>query len=150
MMHIYLATEDHLASVVDCVRRAYSKYTQRIGREPAPMLADYKMQIRQNIVWVLTKDNDVRGLLVAFPKNDYYFIENVAVHPDFQGRGYGKALMMFAEKQARALELSELRLYTNVAMTENLVLYPKLGFEETERKTENGYQRVYFRKRLGS
>jgi ribosomal protein S18 acetylase RimI-like enzyme len=77
-----------------------------------------------------------------------YFIENIAVYPEFQGRGYGKALMHCAETQARALQLAELRLYTNIAMTENLIFYPKLGFEETERKTDNGYQRVYFKKSL--
>jgi N-acetylglutamate synthase-like GNAT family acetyltransferase len=147
-MHIRVATINDLSSIIDCIHKAYSKYIPRIGREPAPMLADYKTQLEQNIVWVLTDHDEVRGLLVAFPEKDYYFIENVAVHPDFQGRGYGEALMHFAEEKARALQLSELRLYTNAAMTENLVFYPKLGFEETERKTESGYQRVYFRRRL--
>jgi ribosomal protein S18 acetylase RimI-like enzyme len=147
-MNIRLATPNDLTSIVDCVRKAYSKYTERIGREPAPILADYKTQIGQGIVWVLVEDDDVRGLLVAFPEEDYYFIENIAVHPDFQGRGYGKALMQFAEEQARVLNLPEIRLYTNIAMTENLVFYPKLGFEETARKTEKGYSRVYYRKRL--
>jgi ribosomal protein S18 acetylase RimI-like enzyme len=148
MMRIRAATENDLGSIVDCVHKAYSKYIERIGHKPAPMLADYIRQIQQNTVWILTEKNDIHGLLVAFPKDDYYFIENVAVHPDFQGRGYGKALMHFAEEQARALHLNELRLYTNVAMTENLVFYPTLGFEEMGRKTEDGYHRVYFRKRL--
>jgi GNAT superfamily N-acetyltransferase len=146
-MHIRLATIDDLASIVDCVRMAYSKYIPRIGREPAPMLADYKTQLEQGIIWVLVED-DVRGLLVAFPEENDYFIENVAVRPDFQGRGYGTALMNFAEEQAKALHLPEIRLYTNIAMTENLVFYPKLGFEETARKTEDGYHRVYFSKKI--
>lgn len=147
-MQIRLATEKDLTSLVECVRSAYSKYVERIGREPAPMLADYKTQLEQNIVWVLTQDNDVRGLLVAFPEDDHYFIENIAVHPNFQGHGYGKKLMVFAEEQAQTFHFNELRLYTNIAMTENLVFYPKLGFEETGRKTENGYHRVYFRKKI--
>jgi hypothetical protein len=37
------------------------------------MLADYKTQIEQNIVCVLTEDNNVRGLLVAFREDGYYF-----------------------------------------------------------------------------
>jgi GNAT superfamily N-acetyltransferase len=146
-MHIRLATLSDLESIVDCVRCAYSKYIERIGREPAPMLADYASYIKQGDVWVLV-ENDIRGLLVAFPEDTYYFIETVAVYPNFQGRGYGKVLMQFAEEQAQVHHLSELRLYTNIAMTENLVFYPKLGFEEVERKTEDGYHRVYFRKRL--
>lgn len=31
-------------------------------------------------------------------------------------------------------------------MTENLRLYPSLGFVETGRRVEDGYRRVYFRK----
>jgi hypothetical protein len=33
-------------------------------------------------------------------------------------------------------------------MTENIDLYRKLGFVETGRKQEQGYQRVYMRKHL--
>jgi hypothetical protein len=33
-------------------------------------------------------------------------------------------------------------------MTENLSLYAALGYEETGRATEDGFDRVYFRKSL--
>ena len=33
-------------------------------------------------------------------------------------------------------------------MTENLALYLRLGYEETDRKTVDGYRRVYMRKLL--
>jgi hypothetical protein len=42
--------------------------------------------------------------------------------------------------------LRELRLYTNVAMLENLTLYPHLGYTEIARRTEAGFQRVLFSK----
>jgi len=29
-------------------------------------------------------------------------------------------------------------------MVENLAFYPRRGFQETHRKTEDGYRRVYF------
>ena len=56
--------------------------------------------------------------------------------------------MAFAEARARALGLSELRLYTNAAMTENLVLYPRLGYLEDGRAERDGFARVFFSKRL--
>ena len=37
-------------------------------------------------------------------------------------------------------------LYTNAAMRENLSLYPRLGWVETDRRTEDGFERVYFEK----
>ncbi len=55
---------------------------------------------------------------------------------------------MFAEAQARALHLPELRLYTHELMTENQRFYRARGFVETERRSEQGFARVYMVKRL--
>jgi ribosomal protein S18 acetylase RimI-like enzyme len=52
----------------------------------------------------------------------------------------------FAETEARRRGYSELRLYTHVLMTESQVLYRRLGFRETARVTEKGYDRVYMLK----
>jgi hypothetical protein len=37
-------------------------------------------------------------------------------------------------------------LYTNEKMTDNLSIYRKLGYVEVARRTENGFNRVYFEK----
>jgi ribosomal protein S18 acetylase RimI-like enzyme len=75
-------------------------------------------------------------------------LDNVAVAPAAQGQGYGRALVGFAEAEARRRGHAQLRLYTHVLMTENLALYRRLGFEETGRITEKGYERVYMAKRV--
>ncbi len=54
--------------------------------------------------------------------------------------------MVLAEEEARRLGFTTVTLYTNERMTENIELYKRLGYTETERKTEQGYQRVYMRK----
>jgi ribosomal protein S18 acetylase RimI-like enzyme len=75
-------------------------------------------------------------------------IENVAVDPESQHRGIGRALLAFAEAHAASVGVAELRLYTNEAMHDNLRLYPRLGYVETGRGRGAGFNRVYFRKRL--
>ena len=45
--------------------------------------------------------------------------------------------------RARAVEL-----YTNAQMTENLSLYPRLGYAKTGRRMEDGFDRVFYRKEL--
>lgn len=50
-----------------------------------------------------------------------------------QGSGAGGALLAYADEAARAAGRSEIRLYTNEAMTENLEYYPRRGFAETHR-----------------
>jgi hypothetical protein len=56
--------------------------------------------------------------------------------------------MTFAEQEAVRRGYNELRLYTHEKMTENLVMYPALGWQETGRGEQAGYQRVFFRKQV--
>jgi ribosomal protein S18 acetylase RimI-like enzyme len=56
--------------------------------------------------------------------------------------------MDFVEEQARAGGYGEIRLYTHERMTENIPYYEKLGYVEVERRVEDGYHRVFFRKTL--
>jgi ribosomal protein S18 acetylase RimI-like enzyme len=142
------AKQEDQDALVDCVQAAYTKYTEQIGKKPAPMLADYKALIAQGIVYVLADEKGVRGVLVMKPQGRGMFVENVAVDPRFQGQGLGRTLMAFVEQQAQTEQLDDVRLYTNEVMTENLLFYHKLGFEEEGRQVQNSYQRIFLRKSL--
>jgi ribosomal protein S18 acetylase RimI-like enzyme len=83
---------------------------------------------------VAIDSEQVVGLIVLVAEEGYLLLENVAVLPSAQGRGVGIRLLQFADARARALGLSEIRLYTNVAMTENLAYYPRYGYVETHRR----------------
>lgn len=142
------AEERDLDAVVTCVRAAYSKYIARIGKEPAPLLADYAALIAQEVVYVLSGEEGVRGVLVMMPQGRRMFVENVAVDPRSQGQGLGRMLMAFVEQQARKEQLDEIYLYTNELMTENLFFYRRLGFAEEARRVHDGYRRVFLRKAI--
>jgi GNAT superfamily N-acetyltransferase len=143
------ATIQDAGAVRDCVREAYSKYVGRIGREPAPMLVAYEAAIVAGEAWVLVDGGETTGVLVMRPENGHLFVETVAMWPSRQGSGLGRKLMAFAEQAATSRGLDEIRLYTNEKMVENLPFYRGLGFEETERKLDEGYRRVFMKKRLG-
>jgi ribosomal protein S18 acetylase RimI-like enzyme len=128
---------------------AYRKYVARIGREPAPMTADYAEAVRDGQTWVAVDDGKIAGFVVLIPEAGYLLLENVAVRPAAQGRGIGVRLLTQAEDHARDLGLREIRLYTNEAMTENLAYYARHGYTETHRAEQDGYRRVFFRKLLG-
>jgi GNAT superfamily N-acetyltransferase len=135
------------ASVRACAEDAYARYVGAIGRKPAPMIADFAAQISRG--WVFVEDDEtvgVAGYVVFFPRGDAMFLENVAVRPARQGCGLGRRLIAFCEAEAARLNLAAVELYTNEKMTGNLSLYPRLGYVETGRRTENGFNRVYFRK----
>jgi ribosomal protein S18 acetylase RimI-like enzyme len=41
-----------------------------------------------------------------------------------------------------------MRLYANEVMVENIALYQRLGYSETERRPHRGFKRVFIRKPL--
>lgn len=133
-----------------CAERAYARYVAAIGREPAPMVADFAAQIGAGLVHVAEDAaGRLAGFIVFFPKDGRMFLENVAVRPEVAGRGIGGTLIRFCEVEARRAGLAAVRLYTNARMTENLSLYPRLGYVEVARRTEDGFDRVFFEKVVG-
>jgi len=140
------ATDADRPAVQRLVDVAFTPYIERIGRPPGPMTADYGRALADSRVWVIDGDDGLDAVLVLEEHTDHLLIDVIAVDPAAQGRGVGTVLLDRAEADARELGLTELRLYTNEAMTENLLYYPRRGFEETGRRIEDGFRRVYYRK----
>lgn len=135
--------------IQDCATQAYARYVPLIGRKPAPMTADFAGQIAAGQVYVSVGDGgSFQGFIVFYAEGGHVLLENVAVLPKAAGRGLGKALIDFCETQARASGSSAVQLYTNEKMVENLSIYPKLGYVEVDRRSEAGFNRVYFEKTL--
>ncbi len=136
------------SSVAGCVKSAFSPYIERIGKPPAPMLLDFPAVIAAGQVWVAELDHKVVGALVQYETEEGFYIDTVAVLPSLQGRGVGRALLVFAEDEALRCGYHSIYLCTNVKMTENQVLYPKIGYVKYERKLDQGYDRIFYRKQL--
>lgn len=134
-----------VARLAQIARAAYAKYIPRMGREPAPMSADYAAAVADGDAAVIVRGQTILGYLIGRAYGDSFFIENIAVDPACQGKGLGAQLMRYAMAEARRLGLPALPLYTNAAMSENLAFYAHLGFVETHRLVEDGYNRVYMR-----
>jgi ribosomal protein S18 acetylase RimI-like enzyme len=149
-VEIRQATGADLPAVLDLVERAYEPWVERIGRRPAPMDSDYAGLIAAGQVHLLDADGRTVGLVILSDLGDHLLVDNVAVDPDHQGRGHGRALLAFAERRAAELGLAELRLYTHALMTENIALYRRLGWRDYDRHSERGFTRVYFLKRLAT
>ncbi|NUT74829.1 GNAT family N-acetyltransferase [Pseudomonas sp. C1C7] len=144
---IRLAVADDESAIRACAEHAYAPYVAVIGRKPAPMTADYGAQISAGHVYVYVgEQQQLQGFIVFFAVDRYMLLENVAVTEAGRGKGIGKALIRFCEDQAIRMGLGSIRLYTNARMTDNLAIYPRLGYVEIERRSEDGFDRVYFEK----
>lgn len=146
---IIQAQIDDLAAIKLCAELAFAPYVGVIGRKPAPMVADFAKLILEKKVYI-KKDGEqnLTGFIVFYPQGDAMHLENIAVMPFAHGKGIGRQLMNYCEERAIALGCYAIELYTNEKMSANLAIYPKLGYLETDRRIEDGFHRVYFRKQL--
>ncbi|MGP4095686.1 GNAT family N-acetyltransferase [Nonomuraea sp. KM90] len=140
-----LAEQSDVVAVERLVRDAYTAWIEVIGMRPLPMEADYAALVAAGRVHVT---DGLEGLVVLVPEDGVLLVENVAVRPELHGKGIGRALMAYAEDEARRLGLRALRLYTNVRMAANIALYESLGYVETGREGIEGRAAVLMRKEL--
>lgn len=153
-----IATDPHhprpaRAAEAETLRRivaaAYGHYIERMGKTPGPMLDDYPRRIAAGQAWVLERHGTIAGLVVLEGDGqDALLLDNIAVAPSAQGQGIGRRLIAFTESEARRRGFHQVRLYTHVLMVENIALYTHLGFRETGRVNEKGFDRVYMAKSL--
>jgi GNAT superfamily N-acetyltransferase len=122
------AVPEDAAAIRELTRAAYKKWVRVIGREPKPMVADYHRAVREHLFDLLYVDGKLTALIETIPESGHLLIENIAVSPDFQGRGYGRRLMTHAEHLATSLGYRETKLYTNKLFAENVQLYLRLGY----------------------
>ena len=148
-LRIRAATAADVAAIANIVDQAYRHYIARIGRPPGPMLDDYAARIAEGTVWVLEEGAVITAIVVLLPAPDYLLLDNIAVSSERQGSGLGRRLLAFAEAEASRRGYREIRLYTHETMVENQRLYASIGYEETGRGSEAGYDRVFMRKLLG-
>lgn len=143
--HIRKAIIDDGKNLKSCMDMAYSKYLNRLNGKPLPpMEVDYEEEIASFPVWVAESEKEIVGALILMFEDEYTTIANVAVRPDFQGKGLGRVFMNLAESEAKRRGYSEMRLATHVLLTENISFYLNLGWIEIDRDET----RVYMKKNI--
>lgn len=152
MESIYLrkANLKDAPAIKECASSAYTPYISVIGTEPSPLKENYENLIKLQRIHVLTKANSVVGFIVCFPGDGHLLVDNIAIHPDFQGHYLSAWFLRFAEQTAIDLGFSKIRLYTNINMRRNIRLYKMAGFFEIFRREEKGFHRVYMEKKIES
>ncbi|MEM8620425.1 MAG: GNAT family N-acetyltransferase [Actinomycetota bacterium] len=145
-VEIRAAVAGDVAPIEACVADAYAPFAERIGRSPAPMLDDYADLVARGVVHVAVGGDRLRGVIVSWLTDDHLHIDNIATTSEARGSGVGRAMLDWAERRARGAGVEQVRLYTNVAMVENVDYYERRGFVETHRSDDSGYERVFLTK----
>ena len=145
---IHRAAAGDVAAIAALTDAAYAKYLPRMGRKPQPMTVDYHQIVSAHPVWLLRVGQALAGVLVLMHEPDTLLIYSVAIHPEYQHRGFGRRLLAWAEREAEAAGYSRIRLFTNALMEENIALYRYLGYRETHREPFHGLTLVHLAKTL--
>jgi ribosomal protein S18 acetylase RimI-like enzyme len=143
------ATPADAPAIRDLTRAAYAKWIPVIGREPKPMTADYDRAVRAHPIDLLFADGRLAALVEMIDEGDHWLIENLAVHPDFQGRGFGKRMLAHAEHRAAEADMVEMRLYTNQRFAENIRFYLAHGYGIDREEPFKGGYLTHMSKRIG-
>jgi ribosomal protein S18 acetylase RimI-like enzyme len=106
-----------------------------------PNMAVFEKDIAQQHLWVATLGNQLAGIAALTQDQDAEYADadwdatepalvthRLAVAPAAQGHGVAQALLVQAEREARALGLRTLRVDTNSENTATQRLFPKLGY----------------------
>ncbi len=145
-LYLRTAMADDVPAIRDLVRAAYARWVPLIGREPRPMLADYALAVVEHRIDLLCMDERGVGLIETVLHDDHLWIENVAVDPAEQGRGYGRRLLEHAEQLALSAGRTEIRLLTNAAFASNVALYERVGYDTFKSEPFMGGETLYMRK----
>jgi GNAT superfamily N-acetyltransferase len=143
-----LASAEDVDAIRELVRAAYAKWVPVVGREPRPMTAAYQDSINRHRFDLLHADTKLIAQIETAIREDHLWIENLAVLPEYQGRGYGRRLSAHAEQLAAGAGLSEVRLLTNAAFEANVRLYEAVGYQTTSTEPFMGGTTLYMSKQL--
>ena len=145
-MNICRATLSDAPNLVRLADEAYRHYIARIGRPPAPMLADFTRHITDDTVFIATNDVICGYVVLAMAQFAGGLIISVA--PSSQGQGIGAALIRHSESFMAKKGAAYYQLYINELMHENIDLYHNSGFREIACREEHGFKRAYFEKTI--
>jgi ribosomal protein S18 acetylase RimI-like enzyme len=142
------ATPSDADAIGALTREAYAKWVPVVGHEPLPMTVDYDEAVQLHRFDLLFEGEALAALIETFREGDELLIENVAVRPAFQKRGYGRRLLALAEALAATAALKGTRLYTNKLFEENVRLYLSLGYAIEREETLGDRTAVHMAKPL--
>ena len=111
--------------------------------EHYPSSAAFQHDIKRNELYVLTHENMIIGCIVIStlmdeeyvpiewltPNTKNIYIHRLAVHPEYQGRGFAQQLMDFAEQFATEHDYRSIRLDTFSQNTRNQAFYERRGYK---------------------
>ena len=114
-----------------CITMAYARYSDLTLPDVA---GDVDQEIADHLVWVFESEGHIVGGVIVNRAGTKAHLRNIAVHPEYGGRGVGASLIKTAIDSLHGQGIRTVELTTHIGMPENVVLYRHLGWTETGRE----------------
>lgn len=141
-MAIRHARPEEAAAVAGLIRRAFEQYRGRLTPPAAALdvtAATISALMAAGPVLVAVADGALAGCVAVQDKGDFAYAGRLAVDPAARARGVGRALMLAAEAEARALGRHRLRVDCRLVLTRNRHFFGRLGFREGAQRCHPGF-----------
>jgi ribosomal protein S18 acetylase RimI-like enzyme len=135
-----------LQSLHHLVDSTYEPMIAQLGIPDWPLRINVPQLIHSGTLWVIESN----GLIVATIRLDVFWkfvqLELVTVLPELQRRGYGRALIEFAQSETRKRRRGSMQLITHEHMIDAISFYVRMGFVEVQRLQLHGHPFIQMRK----
>ena len=132
-MQIKQLSNRYLNELVKLDALAFKPLAKKLGRHSSKDAREYFIfTFKRGKLFGYFIDDKLVGCvgIVVEKKHKCAEIEHVLVNPKYRGKGIGKELMKFAEKQAKKQSIKALRLHVRCKNKRAFKLYKKCGFKE--------------------
>ncbi len=132
-IHITLATEADLPDILKLQQLAYRSEAELVGDLNIPPLLESLDDLKHlhadgtSIFTMRLKEGQLIGSIRGTIRGASLHIGKLMVHPDHQGLGYGKQLLLHIEN-TRLSTIERLELFTSNLSKKNLSLYHSMGY----------------------
>ncbi len=145
------AQSGDLEEIIALQKKAFRREADRCGNDQiAPMVQtveDLRREFdnRHNsfVLLKLTEDRRIVGTVRAYEQDGTVFIGRLAVHPEYQRRGYGARLMAAIEQ---CFDGARYELFTGEDSLDNLRFYEGLGYRRYDVQLHDGVRLVHLTK----
>ena len=120
-------------ALTEVLRAAYAPYAKQIKDLP-DMTAGLDQDLERDEGWMIETDSGPVAFMLLHRQMPYLRVVNLAVHPDWAGKGLARKLMDHAVERATDQDLRELVLTTHAQMHDNIRIYKKMGWHIVERR----------------
>lgn len=132
------------AGVLNLIGRAFAYMDDRIDPPSSAKrltVVDMARQAEQGVVLLAERDRELIGCVFLSPRPDAMYLGKLAVAPEYQRQGVGRALFDASIAATTEEGLVEIELQARVELTENHATFAAMGFRETGRTAHQGYDR---------